>query len=1629
MRPIPISEISVPENTPTFDTHSGEQTQVNINIVNCYSTTVNYNTRSRPVRPNQEETFYQTDNGEIINPNAVNVVGETGYASSYVLQMLKLSRRKACLFYDSGSNGNLISGALAEELCMKVVDDRPTGIGTAGAGGVWTYYGSYVLGLGPDQEGNYYRISAQGMRSVTDKFSKYDLHPINKELKQHDPHGLGKEKLPLNIGGMSCSLLLGINCKLQPLLETVLPSGLGVYRCQLKDMFGSRLAYGGPHPVFSAVFSKAKNNVNYAMRIFQELVSQYLNSPYVQIGYTNCDKFEEPVPGVFMLTNEDGPNVSDLSKSIDESLPIEDNIHTCCMYNPAVIARNFDNQPVKCHNVKLVSRNINSFKSRVPLSKLKVVLDEEEDDTMLRCEACQQCRVCSKSAKSKAISIQEAYEQKCIEDSVRFSVEEERIYVKLPWLRDPGVVLSKKHKGNNNYAQALKWYQTMCRKPKEVKESLIRTHNDLVDQGFMCEYDKLSPKQKAAIKSSPFQQYMCWNVALKPDSKSTPYRLTVDATISGVNTILAKGFNRLSRIPDIINRMRNYPHVWVSDIRKLYNMMFLEDEALAYGLFLFSNDLDANSKPVVFVMLVAWYGVSPTGGQAEVALRLIADYFKDLYPLVPRLIERFKYVDDLSGCGMSRNECEEQVHQVRGCLKKGGFTLKFVAFSGELPPKEASDSAEMKILGYKWNAKEDFMGPGWSELNFNKKRRGAKEANAFPIVTEADVQLLLQNVGLTRRKLLSQCAQLYDPLGCFEPYKVQLKLDLVPINRFSWDAPLPDDLSAYWVERLKEFVSIPTMFMPRCVIPPDAVDPFSVRLIGISDAAVECGGAAVYATYLRKDGSYSAQILCSKSKLMTGSIPRNELDSIRILTDLMASVELALSEMTIETRYYTDSTIALCWVCNISKPLKTFVYTRVSAIRNRLLNRDDIPCQVPVPLFHISGTSNPADLLTKELNIKPNDLIPSSEWISGHSWMKLPTSELPGIRYEDLTVTPEIEKEIDFECFDNPTAETNMCLKPTTLIVTKRPHCAGCPQGLILSPMDVCYGCDDDINHCDNCSCPFPVSSCVVGRYSTSNGLNVSMLSLGWRLGMKAMVLAMRFVYFLRHRIHTKKGEPSDEWCQICWEDISKNERSLRKSLEDKVLKYLFREEAKSIAKLPKKKVNEFVLIDGIYYLPSRLTAEVAALELEGYNLPFYDHHEIKDFIPVVLASGELFYSYALHVHHVLRPHSGVHVSMHEIIKVMYPINNPSKYLQSLRNDCNRCRMIRKQTVDLRIQNHSEVRTIITPPFYTVACDVVFGFSTLWYEGSKRVSKSYCLVIVCLLTGATNILYLEGLATRNVLQGFERHSSRYGAPGIIYVDSGSNLIALGHSSFVLRDMQFNVSNTHGAEIRVLTAKSHESNGRCESRVRLLRQMLEKFEVDTRTVSFTQIQWETLYSVISNALNDLPLAKSSTSTVSDPLWDIITPNRLIMGRNNNRSLQGSIEMETGPELSRLREKNRKVTEVWFKIFTDHIHHLVRPPQRWNKTDEIGTGDIVLFIMRENGGIGQDDWKLGKIVEKPSPTKVVIQYSLQSKKGNVEVKTLTRNPRQVCIIVSEGEYSITTHEYLNELRKKYERVNTY
>ena len=122
-------------------------------------------------------------------------------------------------------------------------------------------------------------------------------------------------------------------------------------------------------------------------------------------------------------------------------------------------------------------------------------------------------------------------------------------------------------------------------------------------------------------------------------------------------------------------------------------------------------------------------------------------------------------------------------------------------------------------------------------------------------------------------------------------------------------------------------------------------------------------------------------------------------------------------------------------------------------------------------------------------------------------------------------------------------------------------------------------------------------------------------------------------------------------------------------------------------------------------------------------------------------------------------------------------------------------------------------------------------------------------VIVCLLTGATNIMALEGIETQDVCAALEHHANRYGVPGFIYVDNGTQLKALQYAKFSVRDLDAMIQDNLGIKIIVSNAKAHSERGRVERRIRVLRETMEKLGIDS-SYPMTCLQWDTLFSRIS-----------------------------------------------------------------------------------------------------------------------------------------------------------------------------------
>ena len=109
--------------------------------------------------------------------------------------------------------------------------------------------------------------------------------------------------------------------------------------------------------------------------------------------------------------------------------------------------------------------------------------------------------------------------------------------------------------------------------------------------------------------------------------------------------------------------------------------------------------------------------------------------------------------------------------------------------------------------------------------------------------------------------------------------------------------------------------------------------------------------------------------------------------------------------------------------------------------------------------------------------------------------------------------------------------------------------------------------------------------------------------------------------------------------------------------------------------------------------------------------------------------------------------------------------NGLRKVVKRITLDCVKSKIKTKKVSEIRMNTHNGARTVLAPPFYASMADIAYGFKGKPFKGARKELKVYAIVIVCLLSGACNILDMEGCETQDVVAAIERHSARYGVPG------------------------------------------------------------------------------------------------------------------------------------------------------------------------------------------------------------------------------------------------------------------------
>ncbi|XP_041448477.1 uncharacterized protein LOC121404030 [Drosophila obscura] len=348
---------------------------------------------------------------------------------------------------------------------------------------------------------------------------------------------------------------------------------------------------------------------------------------------------------------------------------------------------------------------------------------------------------------------------------------------------------------------------------------------------------------------------------------------------------------------------------------------------------------DRNGDVCDYELTTVTFGVNCAPYLALRVLKQLAQEVRPQLPMASVILESDMYVDDVLAGAHSQSQAISAIAELREALDSAGFPLrKWTAnhkgVLRDIPVDhllradflELEESSIAKTLGIRWQASAD-------EFFFSP-----------PALNERQ--------SCTKRNVLSQIAQLFDPAGWLAPFVVQAKIFMQEIwlRELGWDDVLPNDLSQAWETFLKSFPAIQGIRIPRWL-------------------------------HVRPMAKVQIHGFCDASQL---SLPRLELCGAVLLTELSVAILPQMPLDASQVYFWTDSTIVLAWLNRPACDWTTFVGNRVAKITR---------CWPRERWSHVRSEDNPADLASRGLG--PTELVGNDMWWHGPAWLRGPQSEWP----------------------------------------------------------------------------------------------------------------------------------------------------------------------------------------------------------------------------------------------------------------------------------------------------------------------------------------------------------------------------------------------------------------------------------------------------------------------------------------------------------------------------------------------------------------------------------------------------------------------------------------------------------
>ncbi|XP_034179509.2 uncharacterized protein LOC117603975 [Osmia lignaria lignaria] len=486
---------------------------------------------------------------------------------------------------------------------------------------------------------------------------------------------------------------------------------------------------------------------------------------------------------------------------------------------------------------------------------------------------------------------------------------------------------------------------------------------------FLREYVEL--KHMTDITNTDDKQvgyYLPHHAVIKESSATTKVRVVFDgsaktSTSISLNDALMQGPTIQDDLISIIIRFRTHQFVLTADIEKMFRQIQVHPDDAKFQKILWREN---KTEPIKTYMLnTVTYG---TTSAPFLAVRCLKQIIKDdghKYPLAATVLDRDFYVDDLLTGTNDLNQACLLIDQLTKLLNLGGFNLRqWLSNEPKLLNKLKNSSASQlvcldvtetkKVLGIQWDPHAD-------TINY--------KVNPFS-----------SHKVVSKRTILSEIAQLFDPLGLLGPVIIQAKLVMQKLwmANLNWDESVPQSIHTEWFNYKNQLPLLNNFTVHRKVVLNNAVE---IQLHGFCDASEKGYGACFYIRSTNKVNNHLVGLVCAKSRvapIKTISLPRLELCAAKLLANLYKSVVEALNLRFNKINFYSDSTIALNWIKTSPHILKTFEANRVSEIQT-LTDRDN--------WYHVSTNDNPADFISRGQN--PSDFIKNTLWVNGPTWLSM----------------------------------------------------------------------------------------------------------------------------------------------------------------------------------------------------------------------------------------------------------------------------------------------------------------------------------------------------------------------------------------------------------------------------------------------------------------------------------------------------------------------------------------------------------------------------------------------------------------------------------------------------------------